>query len=37
VDAIAKAGFSIDTNLWPTAPSVACSQCSQGCTSSTAP
>jgi hypothetical protein len=37
VDAIAEAGFYVDTDLWPTPHSVACSQCHQGCTSSTAP
>lgn len=37
VDAIATAGFYVDTDLWPTAHSVACSQCHQGCTSSTTP
>jgi hypothetical protein len=37
VDAVATAGFYVDTDLWPTAHSVACSQCHQGCTSSTAP
>ena len=37
VDAIAEAGFYVDADLWPTAHSVACSQCHQGCTSSTAP
>jgi hypothetical protein len=37
VDAIAAAGFYVDADLWPTAHSVACSQCHQGCTSSTTP
>ncbi|MEU4362561.1 hypothetical protein [Promicromonospora sp. NPDC023987] len=36
VDAIDAAGFSVDTELWPTAHTGKCSQCHAGCTSSPA-
>lgn len=36
VDAIAAAGFYVDTDLWPSTGHADCSQCHEGCTSSPA-